>query len=90
MRHESDGDTNYNWSTRNGPQRLGKESGIVGFRRTNRDHPNYSFTIVDHDTEKSPGDLGSEKLARSNIVKLSPFSQGRPEGSLFNSYYTEM
>ena len=25
-----------------------------------------------------------------NKVKLSPFSQERPEGSLFNSYYTEM
>ena len=23
-------------------------------------------------------------------VKLSPFSPGRPEGSLFNSYYTEV
>ena len=23
-------------------------------------------------------------------VKLSPFSRGRPEGSLFNSYYTEV
>ena len=26
----------------------------------------------------------------STKVKLSPFSRGRPEGSLFNSYYTEM
>ena len=31
-----------------------------------------------------------EFINKVSKVKLSPFSQGRPEGSLFNSYYTEV
>ena len=35
MEHESDGDTNPKWSTRNDPQRLDKEAGRVGNRWMN-------------------------------------------------------
>ena len=56
MQHEGDSNTSCNWRTWNGPQRLGKKTGRVGNRKTNRGHPNYSIKI-DQNTEKSPGDL---------------------------------
>ena len=37
-----------------------------------------------------PPDDDSQCLVKRYKVKLSPFSRGRPEGSLFNSYYTEV
>ena len=37
VKHVSNGDTNYNWHTWNGLQRLG----TVGNQRTSRDYPNY-------------------------------------------------
>ena len=40
IEHEIDGDTNCNWSTWNGPQKLGKRAGRVENWRNNRDHPN--------------------------------------------------
>ena len=39
------------------PERLGKGTGKVENRRTNRDHPNHSITKIGQNTEKSPGDL---------------------------------
>ena len=48
----------------------------------------YCLTVV-----SDPNNLSNhyhvQPSARMN-VKLSPFSQGRTEGSLFNSYYTEV
>ena len=32
---------------------LGKEAGRVGNRRTSQDHPNYSITEIDKNTEKN-------------------------------------
>ena len=57
MEHESDDDTNYNWSTRYGHQRFGIRSGGLGNKRTSGDHPNYSIVAINQNTEKSPGDL---------------------------------
>ena len=37
-----------NWCARNGPQRLGKDTGRARNRRTNRDHPNYSITKIEY------------------------------------------
>ena len=59
MEHESDGNANYNWCARNGPQRFGKGTGRVENLRTSRDHPNYSIIKIGQNTEKSPGDLSS-------------------------------
>ena len=39
MEHESDGNTDCNWCTRNGPKRFGKGTGRAGNQRTYRDHP---------------------------------------------------
>ena len=57
MKHESNGDTNYNWSARNGPQRLGKGTGRAGNQKASRDHPIYGITKISQNTEKSPGDF---------------------------------
>ena len=50
-RRDNYGNINCNW---NDPERLGKGAGIVGNRRTNRDHPNSS---KGQNTKKSPGDV---------------------------------
>ena len=34
MKHKSNDDTNYNWSTWNNPRRIRKGSGILGNKRT--------------------------------------------------------
>ena len=40
VEHEGGGDTNFNWRTWNGPQRLFQVDGSVVNRSLNRDHPN--------------------------------------------------
>ena len=57
MEHESDGDTNCNWCTWNNPQKIGKEVGRLGNKRTNGDNPNFSIVEIGQNTEKRPGDL---------------------------------
>ena len=53
---EGEGDTNCNWCSWNGSQRLGKGSGRVGNRRMSRDHPNYCIVKITQNTSKSPGE----------------------------------
>ena len=57
VKHEDNHDTNCNWSTWNGPQRLGKGTGIVGSWSSNQDHPDCNIVEIGQNTEKSPGDL---------------------------------
>ena len=57
MKHESDGDTNCTWCTRNGPLRLDNGAGRVRNRRQSRDHPNYSINEIGQNTEKRPSNL---------------------------------
>ena len=52
MKYKSDGDTNDNWCTRNGPQRLGKRTRRTGNRKS-RDHLNYSIIEIDQNAEES-------------------------------------
>ena len=42
----SNSDTRYYWYIWNGLQKLGKEAGRIGNRRTNRDHTNYSSVKI--------------------------------------------
>ena len=49
----SNGDTNCNWCTWNGTQRLGKGAGRVGNRRISRDHHNSCIVQISQNTEKS-------------------------------------
>ena len=57
MEHESDGDTNYIWSTQDGLQRFRKGTGRFGNRKTCRDHPKYSVTKISQNIGKRPEDL---------------------------------
>ena len=41
--HEGDGDTNYRWSTWNGPQELGKETRGIENQRKNQYHLDHSI-----------------------------------------------
>ena len=42
VEHESDGDTNCNWSSWYSHQRIGKRTWGIGNKKTSEDHPNYS------------------------------------------------
>ena len=57
MEHTSNGNTNFNRRDWNGPKTLGKGTGIVGNRRPNRDHPNYSIVKIRKNTKKNSGNL---------------------------------
>ena len=57
MEHKGNGDTNCNWRIRNHPQRISKETGRLGNKRTSRDHPDYSTSKIGQNTDNSPGDL---------------------------------
>ena len=61
MEHEGDSDTNHNWCTRCGDQRIAKETRRYGNKRTSRENPNYSIIKINQNSEKSLGDL--RKLA---------------------------
>ena len=55
-KHESDGDTIYNWRARYSQQAIDKGTRGFGNKRTSGNHPNYSIKISKN-TKKSPGDL---------------------------------
>ena len=57
MEYEDDSDTNCNWHTWSGFQKLGKSAGRVKNRRTYRDHLDYGIVEIAQNTKKSPGDL---------------------------------
>ena len=44
--HEGDSDSNYNWCTRNNPQRIGKGTEKVENDRETGDHPDHSITKI--------------------------------------------
>ena len=56
MEHEGEGDTNYNWCTRNNLQALGKETGRLRNQKTSGEHQDNSFIKIGQNTEKSSGD----------------------------------
>ena len=66
-KYESDSDTNCNWCTWNNPQRISKENGRLGNKRTNRTHLEYSIIIIGQNTEKSPGDLKRLAVAQTPV-----------------------
>ena len=51
--HESDGDTNHNWNTRNRPPRFIQWTGRVRNWRINGDHPRYNIKISEKTEKKS-------------------------------------
>ena len=60
---QDEGDkTNSNWCTQYSHQRIDKEYGGIGNKRTSGDHSNGSLIKIGQNTGKSPGDLLSDKL----------------------------
>ena len=51
-------------------QRLGKEAGRVGNRRTNRGRLDNNIAEIDENTEKSPGDLRRLFVTRTPVKDL--------------------
>ena len=72
IEHEGDGDTNRNWCTRYGHQKIVTGTGGFGNKRTSGDHPNYSISRsarILRKVLKTWGDLLSSKLQWKTIGK---------------------
>ena len=74
IKHDSDGDTNYNWCPRNDPRWLGKGISWAENQRMNRDHPNYSITKFGQITKNNPEEfycqsVSSERPSANACVK---------------------
>ena len=54
MEHESDGYSNCNWCTWYSHQRIDKETGGLGNKRTSKDQLKYCIIKDGQNTEKSP------------------------------------
>ena len=65
---ESEDDTNCNWSTKNGPKRLGRKTGGIGNQKKNRDRPDNSIIEIGVNTEKNPG-IQRRYTASQTLVK---------------------
>ena len=74
IEHESDGDTNCNWYTRNDSYRLGKEAERFRTQKTSGDHPNYHIIKIGRNTEKSPrklrGPAVTQTQAENHLLAL--------------------
>ena len=73
--HGSDCDTNCNWCARYNFKMIDKETGGVGNKRTNGDHPDFGLIKVSQDSEKCSGDFfhsnSSEKPSVNGGLKNS-------------------
>ena len=67
MEHESDGDINCNRYARFSYQKICKETGRIGNKNTNGNHPNNSIVEIGHNTEKSSGDLRILALTQTPV-----------------------
>ena len=67
MELESDSHTNCNWNCLYHHQRISTETGELGNKRTNRDHPNNSIVKIRQNTEKSPGDMRRFAFTQSRV-----------------------
>ena len=63
---ENDGNTNCNWCSRYGHQRIGTGTGSLGNRRTSGDHPNDCIITIGKNSKKCPGD--SKRLAITHTL----------------------
>ena len=67
-------DTNCNWHAMNYPQRIGKETGRIGNKRTIGNHPHNSSVEIGQNTEKSPED--EETFCHSKSGEKPPANTG--------------
>ena len=70
VEHNDDSDTNHDWLTLNGPQRLGTRTGRVRNRKTNWGYPDYNIVEINQDTQKSFGDLGRLAITQTPVKCL--------------------
>ena len=56
MEYDGDDDTNRGLCTWDNPQRICKEIGRLGNKKTSTENPEYSMIKIGHNTEESPGD----------------------------------
>ena len=57
LEHECNSDIRCNKFTCYNPQRIGKRTGRLGYKKTSRDHSDDSIIKIDKNTEKNPEDL---------------------------------
>ena len=67
MEHESDGDTNCNWSTRYIPKKIGTGTGRIRNKRMREDHLNYFIIEIGQNIEKIPGDLMRLAVTQTSV-----------------------
>ena len=65
VEHKSDGCTSCNWCSWYSNQKFGKRTIGCGNKRSSGDNPNNDIIKIDHNNEKSPGDL--RRLALTQI-----------------------
>ena len=58
---------NYNWSSRYSHRKFIKGTGEHGNKKTSGNHPNYYNLEIEHNTEKSPGDLRRYAVTQSPV-----------------------
>ena len=63
MDHESESDTNCNWSSWYSHQRIGG----LGIRRMSKEHPHDSIVEISQNTEKNPGDLRKLAVTQTSV-----------------------
>ena len=66
MEHESESDTNLNWSARYSHQRFGNGTGGLGNK--SGDNQNYGIVKISQNTEKSPGDLRRLAVTQTPVL----------------------
>ena len=67
MKHESDGDANFNWSTKYSHQKIDTGTGGLGNKKTCRDHPNDNFVEISQNTKKSPRNLRRQVITQTSV-----------------------
>ena len=67
VEHKSDVYTNCDWCFWYSHQRILKETGGLGNKKTSGDHPNYNTFEIGQNTEKSPGDLRRIAVTQTSV-----------------------
>ena len=70
IEYESDSDTNCNWCSRNGQQRIGTRTGGRSNQGASIDHPNYNIYKIGLNSEKSPEDLRRPDVTHTHKIIL--------------------
>ena len=87
MKHEGDGETNYNCCTRNNPQRIGKGTRILGNKRTRGNHPDYIIIKIYQNTENNSLDLKRLAVTQTRVENQQlTLVWKTPKGIVINNF----